>query len=77
MNNTLKKIKHLRATIIEWADEHRKLPQEVPGKWKDDLNYITKLENGLLGGTVVVEKETMKYLNKLYREYRTIYEKNY
>ena len=70
MNNILKKIKHLRATFLQYAHE-----RSVPGAWtdelKDDFEIIEQLEydyeiqKRLLPGD-------MRLCNKLYDKYRLV-----
>ena len=43
MNKYLKKIKHLRATFLQYAQE-RSVPGAWPGQLKDDFEIIEQLE---------------------------------
>ena len=70
MDNSLKKIKHLRATFLQYTQE-----RSIPGAWtdelKDDFEIIEQLEydyeiqKRLLPGD-------MRLCNKLYGKYRLV-----
>ena len=72
MNEVLKKIKHLRITFLQYAQE-----TSIPGAWteelEEDLELIEQLEldfniqKRLLPGD-------MKLCNELYNKYKVIYE---
>ena len=72
MNEVLKKIKHLRTTFLQYAQE-----RSLPGAWTDELEedfeIIESLEmeynirKRLLPGD-------MKLCNKLYNRYNVVYD---
>ena len=67
-----KKIKHLRATFLQYAHE-----RSVPGAWtdelKEDFEIIESLETDLNIRKRLLPGD-MKLCNKLYNKYRVIYD---
>lgn len=84
MDNILKKIKHLRATMLQYATVKFKgkamlvYPDNPSRKWPnyfaEDFKYIDQTERILIESGYLT-KNTMKKCNKLYDKYGTIYEK--
>tara|TARA_B100001105_G_C21970068_1_gene264531 strand:+ start:96 stop:332 length:237 start_codon:yes stop_codon:yes gene_type:complete len=74
VNEVLKKIKHLRITFLQYAQE-----TSIPGAWTEELEkdfdiiesleYDFNIQKRLLPGD-------MKLCNKLYNKYKVTYEKN-
>ena len=66
MNKYLKKIKHLRTTVLEYANE-----RSVPGYWTEDLvddfDFVEHME--LL---TMDTPYNMRICNFLYRKYRNV-----
>ena len=81
-----KKIRHLSATMIQWAEENKYYPRtkrkgdyEIPQRngvdWKEDFKFVTKIDNMLADGLDdKLKKKEMKMCNKLYRYYGSVYE---
>ena len=67
MDNSLKKIKHLRATFLQYTQE-----RSIPGAWtdelKDDFEIIEQLEYDYNIQKRILPGD-MKLCNKLYRRY--------
>ncbi len=67
MDNILKKIKHLRATFLQYTQE-----RSIPGAWtdelKDDFEIIEQLEYDYNIQKRILPGD-MKLCNKLYRRY--------
>ena len=72
MDNSLKKIKHLRATFLQYTQE-----RSIPGAWtdelKDDFEIIEALELDLNIRKRLLTGD-MLLCNKLYKKYRVIYD---
>ena len=73
MNKVLKKIKHLRLTFLQYAQE-----TSMPGAWTDELEkdfeIIESLETDLNIQKRILPGD-MKLCNKLYNKYKVTYEK--
>ena len=67
MDNILKKIKHLRASFLQYAQE-RSVPGAWPGQLKDDFEIIEQLEYDFTIRKKLFPGD-MKLCNKLYRRY--------
>jgi len=67
VDNILKKIKHLRATFLQYTQE-----RSIPGAWtdelKDDFEIIEQLEYDYNIQKRILPGD-MKLCNKLYRRY--------
>tara|TARA_Y100001951_G_scaffold11086_1_gene7087 strand:- start:20 stop:229 length:210 start_codon:yes stop_codon:yes gene_type:complete len=67
VDNSLKKIKHLRATFLQYTQE-----RSIPGAWtdelKDDFEIIEQLEFDYNIKKRILPGD-MKLCNKLYRRY--------
>ena len=78
-----KKLKHLSATMLHWAEENKirtkrngdyEIPQRNGVDWKEDFKFVTKLDSMVArGGSLFIS--TMKMCNKLYRYYGSVYDK--
>ncbi len=72
MDNSLKKIKHLRATFLQYTQE-----RSIPGAWteelKEDFEIIEALELDLNIRKRLLMGD-MLLCNKLYKKYRVIYD---
>jgi hypothetical protein len=72
INPHLKKLKHLRATFLQFAQE-----RSMPGAWtdelKDDFDIIESLEYDYNIQKRILPGD-MKLCNKLYNKYRVVYE---
>ena len=72
MDNSLKKIKHLKATFLQYTQE-----RSIPGAWtdelKDDFEIIEALELDLNIRKRLLMGD-MLLCNKLYKKYRVIYD---
>ena len=70
MNKYLKKIKHLRITFLEYADE-----RSIVGHWsedlKEDFDFIENMEFHL-GVRSKISSYDMKICNRLYRKYSNV-----
>jgi hypothetical protein len=72
VDEVLKKIKHLRTTFLQFAQERSK-----PGAWTDELEkdfetieqleYDHQIQERILPGD-------MKLCNKLYKKYKVVYD---
>ena len=78
MTKSLKKIKHLRLTMLQYADE--KFPKRQksgrltwPEWFKGDFDFINHLEVESLDGSKP-SKENMYRCNHIYNTYKVIYE---
>ena len=84
-----KKLRHLSATMLHWAEENktqRKVVDgiagnyEIPSRsnvdWKEDFKFVTKLDSMLAEGLdVKLKKKEMKMCNQLYKYYGNVYVK--
>jgi len=80
-----KKLKHLSATMIHWAEENKirtkrngdyEIPQRNGVDWKDDFKFVTKLDSMLADGLdVKLKKKEMKMCNELYKYYGSCYDR--
>jgi hypothetical protein len=72
VDNSLKKIKHLRATFLQYTQE-----RSIPGAWteelKEDFEIIEALELDLNIRKRLLMGD-MLLCNKLYKKYRVIYD---
>jgi len=82
-----KKLRHLSATMLHWAEENKiqrkvvegiagdyEIPQRNGVDWKEDFKFVTKLDSMVArGGSLFIS--TMKMCNKLYRYYGSVYDK--
>ncbi len=72
MDEIEKKIKHLRTTFLQYAQE-----KSLPGYWtdelKEDFEIIESLETDLNIHKRLLPGD-MKLCNKLYNKYRVIYD---
>ena len=70
MNKYLKKIKHLRTTVLEYANE-----RSVPGYWTEDLvddfDFVEHMELLTMDKIKITPKQ-MRNCNKLYRKYSNV-----
>jgi len=78
MEEFQKKIKHLTHTMIVWAENNKikkaadhdySIPSRNGVEWKDDFEYVTKLDSMMSDG-VYINKDEMKTCNMLYRYYK-------
>ena len=80
-----KKLKHLSATMIHWAEENKirtkrngnyEIPQRNGVDWKSDFKFVTKLDSMLADGLdVKLKKKEMEMCNQLYKYYGSVYVK--
>ena len=80
-----KKLKHLSATMIHWAEENKirtkrngdyEIPQRNGVDWKSDFKFVTKLDSMLADGLdVKLKKKEMEMCNQLYKYYGSVYDK--
>jgi len=85
-----KKLKHLSATMIHWAEENKKkewtpgvhkgghyvIPQRNGIEWKEDFKFVTKLDSMLSDGLDdKLKKKEMKMCNELYKYYGSCYDR--
>jgi len=80
-----KKLKHLSATMIHWAEENKirtkrngdyEIPQRNGIDWKEDFKFVTKLDSMLADGLDdKLKKKEMKMCNELYKYYGSCYDK--
>ena len=80
-----KKLKHLSATMIHWAEENKirtkrngnyEIPQRNGVDWKDDFKFVTKLDRMLADGLDdKLKKKEMEMCNQLYKYYGSVYVK--
>ena len=78
MNRVLKKIKHLRTTMLQYADEKfpgRQKSGRLPWPvwFKKDFDFITHLEVEALDGSRIL-KEDMYKCNHIYKTYKVVYD---
>jgi hypothetical protein len=78
MTKSLKKIKHLRLTMLQYADE--KFPKRQksgrltwPEWFKGDFDFINHLEVEALDGSRML-KEDMYRCNHIYNTYKVVYD---
>ena len=78
MTKSLKKIKHLRVTMLQYADE--KFPKRQksgrllwPEWFKGDFDFINHLEVEALDGSKP-SKENMYRCNHIYNTYKVVYD---
>ena len=78
MTKSLKKIKHLRVTMLQYADE--KFPKRQksgrllwPEWFKGDFDFINHLEVEALDGSKP-SKENMYRCNHIYKTYKVVYD---
>ena len=78
MTKSLKKIKHLRLTMLQYADE--KFPKRQksgrltwPEWFKGDFDFINHLEVESLDGSKP-SKENMYRCNHIYNTYKVVYD---
>ena len=78
MNKVLKKIKHLRITMLQYADE--KFPKRQksgrltwPEWFKGDFDFINHLEVESIDGSIP-SKEDMYRCNHIYNTYKVVYD---
>ena len=73
MNYHLYKIKHLRVTMLDYGME--KFKKKWPKWFKEDFNYVDKLENELIQNKNYVysvfelKRFDLKKCNHLYKQY--------
>jgi len=73
MNKILKKIKHLRVTILNYGME--KFKKKWPIWFKEDFDYVDMLENELIQNKNYVyevfelNRKDLKKCNHLYKQY--------
>ena len=79
MTKSLKKIKHLRLTMLQYADE--KFPKRQksgrlswPEWFKGDFDFINHLEVEALDGSRIL-KEDMYRCNHIYKTYKVVYDR--
>ena len=79
MTKSLKKIKHLRLTMLQYADE--KFPKRQksgrltwPEWFKKDFDFINHLEVEALDGSRIL-KEDMYRCNHIYKTYKVVYDR--
>ena len=80
-----KKLKHLSATMLHWAEENKirtkrngnyEIPQRNGIDWKSDFKFVTKLDSMLADGLdVKLKKKEMEMCNQLYKYYGSVYVK--
>ena len=80
-----KKLKHLSATMLHWAEENKirtkrngdyEIPQRNGVDWKSDFKFVTKLDSMLADGLdVKLKKKEMEMCNQLYKYYGSVYVK--
>lgn len=75
MNSNLKKLKHLRTTMLDYANEnfHNASISKWPDTFITDFDIVDDLEQ-TLNESGYLTKESMKKCNQLYRFYRVVYE---
>ena len=78
MTKSLKKIKHLRVTMLQYADE--KFPKRQksgrltwPEWFKGDFDFINHLEVEALDGSRMLKKD-MYRCNHIYKTYKVVYD---
>ncbi len=85
MTESQKKLKHLSATMIHWAEENKirtkrngnyEIPQRNGIDWEEDFKFVTKLDGMLSDGLDdKLKKSEMKMCNQLYKHYGSVYDK--
>ena len=80
-----KKLKHLSATMLHWAEENKirtkrngdyEIPQRNGVDWKEDFKFVQKLDSMLADGLDdKLKKKEMKMCNELYKYYGNVYDK--
>jgi len=85
MTDFHKKLKHLSATMLHWAEENKirtkrngnyEIPQRNGIDWKFDFKFVTKLDSMLADGLdVKLKKKEMEMCNQLYKYYGSVYVK--
>ena len=85
MTKLQKKLKHLSATMIHWAEDNKirtkrngdyEIPQRNGVDWKSDFKFVTKLDSMLADGLdVKLKKKEMEMCNQLYKYYGSVYVK--
>ena len=78
MTKSLKKIKHLRITMLQYADEKFAKRQKSgrllwPEWFKGDFDFINHLEVEALDGSRML-KEDMYRCNHIYNTYKVVYD---
>ena len=78
MTKSLKKIKHLRVTMLQYADEKFPKRQKTgrltwPEWFKGDFDFINHLEVESLDGSKP-SKENMYRCNHIYNTYKVVYD---
>ena len=78
-----KKLKHLSATMLHWAEENKirtkrngnyEIPQRNGVDWKEDFKFVTKLDSMLADGLDnKLKKKEMEMCNELYKYYGNVY----
>tara|TARA_Y100001951_G_C11277233_1_gene262745 strand:- start:570 stop:845 length:276 start_codon:yes stop_codon:yes gene_type:complete len=86
MTKLQKKLKHLSATMIHWAEDNKirtkrngdyEIPQRNGVDWKSDFKFVTKLDSMLADSLdVKLKKNEMKICNELYKFYSKCYIKD-
>ena len=72
MDKVLKKIKHLRATFVQYVDE-----KSMPGAWTDELEEDFEIIESLESEYNIYKRllpGDMKLCNKLYNRYNVVYD---
>ena len=80
MTKSLHKIKHLRITMLQYADEkfpkRQKSGRLVWPKWfKGDFDFINHLEVESLDERNEASKEDMYRCNHIYKTYKVVYDR--
>ena len=86
-----KKIRHLSATMLHWAEENKiqrkvvegiagdyEIPQRNGVDWQHDFKFVEKLDRMLADdetGVISLRKNEMKLCNELYKYYSQCYMK--
>ena len=83
MTVSQKKLKHLSATMLHWAEENKiqtkrngnyEIPQRNGIDWKFDFTFVTKLDFMLADGLDdKLKKKEMEMCNELYSYYSQCY----
>ncbi len=83
MTASQKKLKHLSATMLHWAEENKiqtkrngnyEIPQRNGIDWKFDFKFVTKLDRMLTDGLDdKLKKKEMEMCNELYSYYSQCY----
>ena len=72
MNEVLKKIKHLRITFLQYAQE-----TSIPGAWTEELEEDFEIIDSLESEYNIYKRllpGDMKLCNKLYNRYNVVYD---